>query len=283
MIQLVDCPRDALQGWQTWIPTEKKVAYYNLLLKVGFDTLDCVSFVSPKAVPQMKDSAEVVQKLDVGNTKTKLLAIVVNERGAKDAVQWETIHFLGYPFSISETFQLRNTKKTIAQSWDILLRIQDLCVKHNKTLLVYLSMGFGNPYGDPWDESILLHWAEKMYGIEVRYVMLADTAGDAKTESIALAFRYLTKHYPQVIWGAHFHAQPQQWKEKILTALENGCQRFDGAIQGYGGCPFAKEELVGNVPTEGIYQVLKEKGKAPALNEAALQQAITYARKEIFV
>jgi hydroxymethylglutaryl-CoA lyase len=255
-ITLVECPRDALQGYPTWVPTKDKIAYYQALLKVGFHTLDCGSFVSPKAVPQMADTAEVIKGLDCSETKTKLLTIVANERGAKAAVSFKNIHYLGYPFSISENFQVRNTGKTIKESIPILERIGALAQKHEKELVVYLSMGFGNPYGDPWTPEIILQWVEQLAAMGVQLFSLSDTVGTARVADIELLFTQLISQYPNFEFGAHFHTHPKQWFEKVNAAFLAGCQRFDGTVKGRGGCPMAQDQLIGNMPTEKLISYL---------------------------
>jgi len=251
MVKIIECPRDAMQGIKEYfIDTEVKANYINKLLKVGFDTIDFGSFVSPKAIPQMRDTAQVLSKLDLEDTKTKLLAIVANERGAKDACQFDEIDYLGYPFSISETFQLRNTNATITQSLKRLGGIQEYCLKHGKKLVVYVSMGFGNPYGDEWNVEIVQKWVDLLADMGIKILSLSDTIGVANRETIQYLFSNLIPPYPDVEFGAHFHTLPDEWEEKIDAAYQNGCRRFDGAIKGYGGCPMAKDDLTGNMPTE---------------------------------
>jgi hydroxymethylglutaryl-CoA lyase len=251
MLKFIECPRDAMQGWPKQISTADKTAYLNALLDVGFDTLDFGSFVSPKAIPQMADTAEVLKGLHPGS-RTKLLAIVANVRGAEEAVSHEAIHYLGFPFSISETFQLRNTNKTIAEALEQVQTIQELCVKNSKQLVIYISMGFGNPYGDPYDTDTVLYWANSFAELEVPVISLADTVGVAKPEGIAQLFSQLIPAYPEIEFGAHFHSTPQAWEEKIAAAYDNGCRRFDSAIRGIGGCPMAQDDLVGNIATENL-------------------------------
>lgn len=249
-VKLIECPRDAMQGIKDFIPTEKKVAYIQALLRCGFDTIDFGSFVSPKAIPQMKDTAEVLANLDLSNTQSKLLAIIANVRGAKDAVRHPEIDYLGYPFSISENFQMRNTHKTIAQSVEVLQEILELAEATNKKVVAYLSMGFGNPYGDPWSVDIVGEWTEKLSAMGVKILSLSDTVGTSDPETIAYLFSHLTPKYPEIEFGAHLHTTPYSWHEKVDAAYRAGCRRFDGAIQGFGGCPMAKDELTGNMPTE---------------------------------
>ncbi|WP_035337203.1 hydroxymethylglutaryl-CoA lyase [Dokdonia sp. PRO95] len=251
-VKIIECPRDAMQGIKDWIPTESKVQYIQSLLRCGFDTIDVGSFVSPKAIPQMKDSAEVLHSLDLSKTDSKLLSIVANLRGAQDAVQHEMVDYLGYPFSISENFQMRNTHKTIAQSVDLLKDIIELADSKDKELVVYISMGFGNPYGDPWNVDIVGEWAEKLSSMGVKILSLSDTVGTSDAETIDYLFSNLIKRYPKVEFGAHLHTTPTTWHEKVDAAYKAGCRRFDGAIQGFGGCPMAADDLTGNMPTEKL-------------------------------
>lgn len=260
MLHLVECPRDAMQGMKTFIPTETKVKYINSLLKVGFQTLDVGSFVSPKAIPQMADTAQVLAELDLTETKTELLAIVANMRGAKDAVQHAEIQYLGYPFSISETFQLRNTNATIEESLERVKGIQDLCLQHNKQMVLYISMGFGNPYGDDWNVDIVQKWVSQLAELDIKIFSLSDTIGVSTPDSISYLFSNLIPAYPDLIFGAHLHTQPHNWKEKVESAYASGCRRFDGAIKGYGGCPMAKDDLTGNMPTEHMVNYFDDLG-----------------------
>ena len=249
-IKIIECPRDAMQGIRDFIPTDKKVQYIQSLLRCGFDTIDFGSFVSPKAIPQMADTAEVLSKLDLSRTQSKLLAIVANTRGAQDAAIHPEIAYLGYPFSISENFQMRNTHKTIAESVETLQEILEIADKSGKEVVAYLSMGFGNPYGDPWDVEIVGDWTEKLSGMGVKILSLSDTIGSSTPEIITYLFSNLIPQYPAIEFGAHLHTVPTRWHEKIDAAYTAGCTRFDGAIQGFGGCPMAKDELTGNMPTE---------------------------------
>ncbi len=258
MIRLIECPRDAMQGIVEFIPTEKKIAYINQLLKVGFSTIDFGSFVSPKAIPQMRDTAKVLAGLDLSDTKSELLAIVANKRGAVDAAVFEEISYLGYPFSISETFQLRNTNATIEESLERVKVMQDICVNSNKKMVVYISMGFGNPYGDEWNRDIVHKWVDRLHALDIRILSLSDTIGVSNPESISYLFSQLIPAYPDIEFGAHLHTQPHNWKEKVEAAYANGCKRFDGAIKGYGGCPMAKDDLTGNMATENMISYLKE-------------------------
>ena len=251
-VKLIECPRDAMQGIRDFIPTQKKAAYIQALLRCGFDTIDFGSFVSPRAVPQMRDTAEVLESLDLGATESKLLAIVANVRGAEDAVAFEQIDYLGYPFSISENFQMRNTHKTIDESIEVLQEILELAARSGKEVVAYLSMGFGNPYGDPWDVEIVAGWTERLHKMGVRILSLSDTVGSSTPEVIDYLFSQLIPAYPGMEFGAHLHTRPQTWHEKVDAAYQAGCRRFDGAIQGHGGCPMAKDELIGNMPTEKL-------------------------------
>lgn len=252
-IKIIECPRDAMQGIKShFIPTEAKAKYINSLLKVGFDTIDFGSFVSPKAIPQMRDTAAVLSKLDLTTTNSKLLAIVANVRGANDASQFEEIDYLGYPFSISENFQMRNTHKTIEQSIDTLKEVLAIANRTNKDVVAYLSMGFGNPYGDPWSVEIVGEWTEKLSKLGVKILSLSDTVGTSTPEDIHYLYSNLIPSYPQIEFGAHLHTTPTKWHEKVDSAFKAGCRRFDGAIKGYGGCPMAKDELTGNMPTEKL-------------------------------
>ncbi|MDG1038642.1 MAG: hydroxymethylglutaryl-CoA lyase [Polaribacter sp.] len=252
-VKIIECPRDAMQGIKThFISTEKKALYINSLLKVGFDTIDFGSFVSPKAIPQMRDTAAVLSKLDLSRTESKLLAIIANMRGANDASQFEEIDYLGYPFSISENFQMRNTHKTIQESIETLDAILNIADKSKKEVVAYLSMGFGNPYGDPWDIEIVGKWTEKLSSMGVKILSLSDTIGSSTPKVIDYLFSNLISHYKNIEFGAHLHSTPDKWHEKVDAAYKAGCNRFDGAIKGYGGCPMAKEELTGNMPTEKL-------------------------------
>ncbi|MCM8568032.1 hydroxymethylglutaryl-CoA lyase [Gramella jeungdoensis] len=249
-IKMIECPRDAMQGIREFIPTEKKAQYIQSLLRCGFDTVDFGSFVSPKAIPQMKDTAQVLEKLDLSKTSSKLLAIVANVRGAQDASQFEEIDYLGYPFSISENFQMRNTHKTIAESVEVLQEILNIADGNGKEVVAYLSMGFGNPYGDPWNVEIVGSWTEKLSAMGVKILSLSDTVGSSTPDIIDYLFSNLIPEYPNIEFGAHLHTTPSKWHEKIDAAFKAGCSRFDGAIQGFGGCPMAKDELTGNMPSE---------------------------------
>ena len=277
-VKIIECPRDAMQGIKTFIPTEKKVQYIQSLLRVGFDTIDFGSFVSPKAIPQMVDTADVLAQLDLRATKSKLLAIVANVRGAVDACKHSEIDYLGYPFSISENFQMRNTHKTIAQSVDTLKEILDLANASNKKVVAYLSMGFGNPYGDPWNVDIVGEWTETLYKMGVEILSLSDTIGSSNPENIDYLFSNLIPKYPDIEFGAHLHTTPSTWHEKIDAAYKAGCRRFDGAIQGFGGCPMAKDELTGNMPTEKMFSYFT-KARAHDLNAMSFESAYNEASK----
>ncbi len=258
-VKIIECPRDAMQGIKMFIPTEKKILYLQSLLSCGFDTIDFGSFVSPRAIPQMADTAEVLERLDLQHNLSKLLAIVANVRGAQDACNYGAIDYLGYPFSISENFQMRNTHKTIAQSTEILKEILDLASKSGKEVVVYISMGFGNPYGDPWNVDIVGEWTEKLTSMGVKILSLSDTVGTSTPEIISYLFSNLIPMYPAVEFGAHLHTTPGTWHEKIDAAYKAGCRRYDGAIQGFGGCPMAKDELTGNMPTEKMLSYFTSK------------------------
>jgi len=276
-IQLIECPRDAMQGWQEYIPAEKKAAYINSLLQVGFDTIDFGSFVSPKAIPQMRDTKEVLSKLEMDNTPSRLLAIVANIRGAEEAVVYDEISYLGFPFSISPTFQLRNTNSTIEESLQRVEEIQTLCLKNRKQLVIYLSMGFGNPYGDVYNDEVLLQWADAMAERGISIISLADTIGIAQPEQIRFALNTLIPKYEDILFGVHLHSTPTNWKEKLEAALEAGCMRIDGALKGIGGCPMAQDDLVGNMDTEKIIQYLKLNGGPPSINQTALDNSLQMA------
>ena len=278
-VKIIECPRDAMQGIKShFISTEAKANYINSLLKVGFDTIDFGSFVSPKSIPQMRDTADVLAHLDISQTTSKLLAIVANVRGANDAVQFEEIDYLGYPFSISENFQMRNTHKTIHQSIDVLKEILTIANSANKEVVAYLSMGFGNPYGDPWNVEIVSEWTEKLSGMGVKILSLSDTIGSSTSAVISQLFSNLIPTYPAIEFGAHLHTSPSLWHEKVHAAFHAGCKRFDGAIKGYGGCPMAKDELTGNMPTEKLISYFTEQkvvtGIKPMSFESAYNQAL---------
>ncbi|MEQ8364244.1 MAG: hydroxymethylglutaryl-CoA lyase [Cyclobacteriaceae bacterium] len=276
-MKIVECPRDAMQGIEKFIPTEYKVKYINQLLKVGFDTIDFGSFVSPKAIPQLRDTAHVYDQLELDTTKSKLLAIVANTRGAQDAVQFEGIRYLGFPFSISETFQQRNTNKSIVEGLNALGEIQELCKKHNKTLVTYISMGFGNPYNDPYDVSVVAQFADILATLDIEIISLADTIGVSKPDQITYLFRQLNKQFPKIEFGAHLHSNPATAVEKIDAAYKAGCNRFDGALKGWGGCPMAEDELVGNLATETILDYLTSQHAQPVLDNEAFAKSLSMA------
>ncbi len=277
-VKLIECPRDAMQGIKDFIPTEKKVQYIQSLLRVGFDTIDFGSFVSPKAIPQMVDTEQVLSQLDFSKTKSKLLAIIANTRGANDASKFSEIDYLGFPFSISENFQMRNTHKTIAQSVVTLNEILEIADKSNKEVVVYISMGFGNPYGDPWNVDIVGEWTQRLSKMGVKILSLSDTIGSSDEENITYLFSNLIPSYPDIEFGAHLHTTPSTWFEKIDAAYKSGCRRFDGAIQGFGGCPMAKDELTGNMPTEKMLSYFTQK-KAHDLNAMSFESAYNEATK----
>lgn len=270
MIKLIECPRDAMQGIKEMIPTQLKADYINAILKVGFDTIDFGSFVSPKAIPQMQDTTDVLKKLDLSSTKSKLLAIIANARGAQDAVVFDEIKYLGFPFSISETFQQRNTNSSIAESLLRVEEIQSLCVKNNKELVVYISMAFGNPYNDEWSSEIAMNWAAKLHSMGIRIIALADTTGVSNPENISYLFKHLIPAFKDVEFGAHLHSTKENSIEKIKAAAENGCLRYDAAIHGFGGCPMAKDDLTGNIATEDVVTYFNSISTDLGLNNDAL-------------
>ena len=278
-IQIVECPRDAMQGWAHFIPTDEKVAYLNALLRVGFDVLDFGSFVSAKAIPQLADTKAVIPHLDMSSTKTKLLAIVANTRGAQDAVAFDEISYLGFPFSISETFQLRNTNKTIAQSLVQVEEIQGLCVQHKKELIVYISMGFGNPYGDVYNAEIAINWVRKLTQMGIKTVAMADTVGMANPEIITDIYKNLLPEFTGINIGAHFHSSPDKWQEKFDAAWNSGCRRFDSAMKGIGGCPMAEDDLVGNIATELVLDWCGKNNVGTRIDNAAFSRALLMAGK----
>lgn len=276
-MKLIECPRDAMQGIHEFIPTEKKVAYINSLLKVGFDTIDFGSFVSPKAIPQLRDTAQVLDQLDLNNTKSKLLAIIANVRGAQDAVEFDEISYLGFPFSISETFQQRNTNASIAESLTRVEEIQDLCVRNNKELVVYISMAFGNPYGDEWSSEVAIAWTKRLAGLGIKIIALSDTIGVSNPENISFLFSKLVTEFPRIEIGAHLHTTPDTWEEKVHAAYSNGCKRFDSAIKGFGGCPMATDKLTGNMPTEKLLSYFTKHKIATGINEQAFNESLLLA------
>ncbi|MFD0792300.1 hydroxymethylglutaryl-CoA lyase [Mucilaginibacter litoreus] len=278
-IKITECPRDAMQGLHDFVPTNIKAEYINLLLKVGFDTIDFGSFVSPKAIPQMRDTAEVLSRLDMDNTRSKLLAITANYRGAEQAATFDEISYLGYPFSVSETFQLRNTNTTMEQAFDEIKRINELCTARKKDLLIYLSMGFGNPYEDKWSEEIVLHWAQMMINEGIGYIALSDTIGVAQPEQISSLYPVLKKLSDITEFGVHLHSTPDTWQEKIAAAYEAGCSKFDVALKGYGGCPMAKDDLTGNIATENLVAFLLHQNVPLDLDLDKLTEAMEFSGK----
>lgn len=281
-LKIIECPRDAMQGIQSFISTEAKARYINQLLQVGFDTIDFGSFVSPKAIPQMQDTADVLSRLELNKTQSKLLAIVANERGAQEASAFDEITYLGYPFSISETFQLRNTNATIEQSLNRVEAMQNICLKTGKTLVIYISMGFGNPYGDQYSPDIAALWSERLANeFEIKIISLADTIGSSTPELITDLFSNLIPHLPQISIGAHLHTQPHQWHEKVDAAYKAGCRRFDGALKGFGGCPMAKDDLTGNMPTEKLIDYFNENNIENNILQSELNASLMLA-SEIF-
>jgi hydroxymethylglutaryl-CoA lyase len=273
-MKLTECPRDAWQGHSTFIPTDKKAAYLNQLLKVGFDTIDFGSFVSPKAMPQVRDTAALLEKLDTSTTTSKLLAIVANELGAEHACSFEKINCIGFPFSISETFQRRNTNSTIAESLIRVERITEICDTHQKELILYLSMGFGNPYGDPWNENVVLSAINDLSRLGIKTFSLSDTVGMAQASEVENIFKATKTTFPEIAFGAHFHARSGEWRSKIEAAYRAGCRRFDGALLGYGGCPMAQDEMVGNIPSEHLIAYALEKGEYLDIDLSAVGVAV---------
>lgn len=278
-VKIIECPRDAMQGIKTIIPTDKKIQFIQSILRCGFDTVDFGSFVSPRAIPQMADTAEVLAGLDLSATKSKLLAIIANTRGAVSAAEYPEIQYLGYPFSISENFQMRNTHKTIAESVQVLREIIEIAAKKDKEVVAYLSMGFGNPYGDPWDVNIVGEWTEKLSAMGVKILSLSDTIGSSTPEIIDYLFSNLIPEYPEIEFGAHLHTTPTSWHEKINAAYTAGCRRFDGAIQGFGGCPMAKDELTGNMPTEKMLSYFNSKKADASIKMTSFESAYNEATK----
>lgn len=281
-IKLIECPRDAMQGWKIFIPTEQKIEYINSLLKVGFDTIDFGSFVSPKAIPQMADTKEVISRLKVQASRSKLLAIIANERGAEDAVVYDEITYLGFPFSVSETFQQRNTNSSITESLKRVETIQELCIKNQKQLVVYLSMGFGNPYGDEWTREIVFNWAKKLAAMDIKIISIADTVGLATPDQVQEITSHLVKELKGVEVGVHLHSSAANRIQKLGAALNSGCLRFDGALKGIGGCPMADDELVGNMNTEVMIAYFEEHNLLQHINKEALAHSLQLAAR-IFV
>ena len=277
-IKLIECPRDAMQGWPARIPTEQKIEYINALLQVGFDTIDFGSYVSPKAIPQMADTSEVLSRLDLSGTNTRLLAIIANERGALEAAAQEKITYLGYPFSVSETFQKRNTNADMEESVGRVSQIQEICLRENKTLVVYISMGFGNPYGDPYSEELVFEWVARLVGMEIGIISLADTVGLADPEQVYDMTRYLVDSLPETEIGVHLHSTPHNAAQKLEAAVRAGCRRIDGALKGIGGCPMADDELVGNMNMEWMIGYLTDKGvPVGEINQQALEHSLALA------
>lgn len=278
-VKIVECPRDAMQGIRAFIPTETKITYIQSLLRVGFDTLDFGSFVSPKAIPQMQDTTAVLAGLDLSQTKSKLLAIIANTRGAEQASLHKEIKYLGFPFSISENFQMRNTHKSIAESLITLNEILEIAYKSDKEVVAYLSMGFGNPYGDPWNVEIVGEWTNTLSEMGVKILSLSDTIGSSTPEVIDYLFSNLIPQYPQIEFGAHLHTTPDKWHEKVDSAFKAGCRRFDGAIQGFGGCPMAKDDLTGNMPTEKMLSYFTAEKVNTETNILSFESAYNEASK----
>lgn len=271
-LQLVECPRDAMQGIHEFIDTDKKVSYINQLLKCGFHTLDCGSFVSPKAIPQMADTAEVLSRLDESDTKFSV--IVANKRGALDAANHERVDILGFPFSVSDDFQKRNTNASREEALDRVKEVKELASQHNKEVLIYLSMAFGNPYGEDWNAEIVAEWTAKLAALDIELFMPSDTIGSSNKDSISAVYGLLNKEFPNLQIGAHLHTTPDSWEEKLQAAWDNGCRRFDSALKGLGGCPMAKDDLTGNMPTERVLQFLEERGVDSGINEGAWTEAL---------
>ena len=282
-MKLIECPRDAMQGLPDFIPTATKIAYLNALLRVGFDTLDFGSFVSPKAIPQLRDTAEVLVSLDLSISKTKLLAIVANLRGAKTAVQHPEISYLGFPLSVSATFQRRNTNQSTAEALADVAAMHELCERSGKTLVTYLSMGFGNPYGDAWSAEIVTNFTKQLAALGIRVVALSDTIGASTAATIAPLFSALIPAFPGIEFGAHLHTTPATWREKVDAAYSAGCRRFDGTIGGFGGCPMAADELTGNMATENLLTFLADQPIASGLDLAAFAAAQRFAREQVFI
>jgi hydroxymethylglutaryl-CoA lyase len=277
MTKLIECPRDAMQGMHEFIPTQTKADYINILLKVGFDTIDFGSFVSPKIIPQLKDTAEVLSRLDLGSSKTKLLAIVANLRGIKQAISHEEISYVGFPFSVSETFQQRNTNSTIQESLGTVEDLLNLCTKSGKQAVIYISMGFGNPYKDLWNHEIVEHWTGELAIRGAKILSLSDTTGVSNAENINYLFPHLVSSYPGIEFGVHLHSNPASWHDKVNAAWESGCRRFDTALRGFGGCPMAQDTLTGNIATENLISFLEQKDEAPVLNKDKWQEAIQFS------
>jgi len=279
IIKIIECPRDAMQGFEHFIPTETKINYLNLLLKAGFDTLDFGSFVSPKHIPQMRDTALVLEKLNLSASKTKLLAIIANYRGAEDACRFEQIKYIGFPLSASETFQKKNTNQSIEQAFESLEEINELCVKNNKTLVVYISMGFGNPYGDVYNSELIFNLVEKLKLLKIKIISFADTVGLAKPDEIFNLYTSIVPQFTEIEFGVHLHSSSNNIYEKIEAAYNAGCKRFDGALKGFGGCPMAEDELIGNIPTELIIDFFEKKEIDLKINKVVLNDALIQVDK----
>ncbi len=282
MTKLIECPRDAMQGIHDFIPTEIKAEYINLLLKVGFDTIDFGSFVSEKAIPQLKDTSEVLNKLDLSGGKTKLLAIVANLRGVEEAINHPQISYLGFPFSVSETFQQRNTNSGIQKSLETVEKLLNHCEKSNKQTVIYLSMGFGNPYGDPWSNEIVEHWAAELAERGAGIISLADTTGVSSPEKIKYLYPHLVSCFPKIEFGIHLHSTPSTWHEKVEAAWESGCRRFDSSLRGFGGCPMASDNLTGNIATESLISFLEARGEDHGLDLQKWNEAMDYSSKVFY-
>src|SRR5246500_1839064 len=282
MIKITECPRDAMQGIKDFIPTEEKINYINAILKVGFDTIDFGSFVSPKAIPQMQDTDKVLSNLNLSSSKSKLLAIIANTRGAEDACKFDEINYLGFPFSVSETFQQRNTNSSIEESLTRVEEIQSLCVKHNKQLVVYLSMAFGNPYGDAWNSEICINWTKKLHSMGIRIIAPSDTIGSSTPDTISYLFSHLIPEFSDVEFGAHLHSIPEKIVEKVEAAYNSGCRRFDSAVLGFGGCPMADDSLTGNIATEAMVNYFESKKIATGLNLNLLDKEVMQQSTRLF-
>ncbi|MBW7839132.1 MAG: hydroxymethylglutaryl-CoA lyase [Chitinophagaceae bacterium] len=281
-LKIIECPRDAMQGWGHFIPTEDKIAYLNQLLRVGFDTIDFGSFVSHKAIPQMADTARVVESVDMDDTTSKLLAIVANIRGAEEAMEYSQIRYLGYPFSVSPTFQRRNTNSSVEESFETVVEMHQLARSYGKEVVIYLSMAFGNPYGDEWSEKIVLDFAEQVASAGIHTISLADTVGLATPEEVAILVNETIRYFPDHEIGVHLHSTSENWRDKLSAALDNGCLRFDGAINGYGGCPMSGSDLVGNMNTGNMVGYFEERGYLRTIDDDELQKAEEMASK-IFI
>lgn len=281
-LKIIECPRDAMQGLHQFIPTELKIEYINSLLKVGFDTIDFGSFVSPKSIPQMRDTAEVLAGLNLSDTSSKLLAIIANKRGAEDAVQFEEIQYLGFPFSISETFQQRNTNSSISESLIRVEEIQALCSAKKKELVVYISMGFGNPYNEEWSVEVVEKWTKKLVEMGIKILAFSDTIGVSDVKNIDYLFRNIAPIFPEVEFGAHLHSTPEARQDKIAAAYEAGCRRIDSAIYGFGGCPMASDALTGNIATEAVIDYLSANNIPIGIHKEALAKAMNIANKVFY-